>query len=187
MKKLIALVLSIVMICCFSVTAFAADSPSATEKVTVTIRKADIVDPAGKADTEYTFDAGTTITLKADAKYGTFSSWSVYKEVATPATGMVTLSVAKAATSADYVEAVVGTDYEIVKGSLTTSEITIKLNAAVVVCANYNNVATNPGSASNADDSANAPATSDMTVAYAMVIMLAVAAFGFGVKKVYSK
>ena len=39
MKKLIALVLSVVMICCFSVTAFAADSPSATEKVTVTVRR----------------------------------------------------------------------------------------------------------------------------------------------------
>ena len=187
MKKLIALVLSIVMICCLSVTAFAAESPEATEKVTVTIRKADVVDPAGKVDTEYTYDVGTTITLKADAKYGTFTSWSIYKEAATtPATGMVTLSVAKAA-NAKYVEAVAGTDYEIVKGSLTTSEITIKLNAEVIVCGNYNNVITDPSAASNADDSANAPATGDMTIVYAAVIMLACAAFAFGVKKVYSK
>ena len=38
-----------------------------------------------------------------------------------------------------------------------------------------------------ADDSASAPQTGDITVVYAMVIMLAVVAFGFGVKKVYSK
>ena len=187
MKKLIALVLSIVMVCCFSVTAFAADSPSATEKVTFTVRKADVVDPAGKVDTEYTLDAGTTITVKANSKYGEFKNWSIYKEAAvTPATGVVTLNATKAV-SAKYVEAVAGTDYEIVKGSLTTSELTIKLNAEVIVCGNYGNVVTNPGSASNADDSADAPATSDMTVAYAMDVMLAVAVFGFGVKKVYSK
>ena len=186
MKKLIALVLSIVMICCLSVTAFAAESPEATEKVTVTIRKATVVEPAGKVDTEYTYDVGTTITLKADAKYGTFNSWSIYKEAATPATGMVTLNVAKAA-GAKYVEAVAGTDYEIVKGSLTTSEITIKLNAEVIVCGNYNNVITAPGAASNADDSANAPATGDMTFVYAAFVMVACAAFAFGVKKVYSK
>ena len=74
MKKLIALVLSVVMICCFSVTAFAADSPSATEKITVTVRKADVVYPAGKVDTEYTLDAGMTLTVKANSKYGKFDS-----------------------------------------------------------------------------------------------------------------
>lgn len=188
MKKLIALVLSVVMICCFSVTAFAADSPSATEKVTVTVRKADVVDPAGKVDTEYTFDAGTTITVKANSKYGTFNSWSVYKEAAdTATTGMVTLSVVKNLAAAKTVDAVAGTDYEIIKGSLTTSEMTIKLNTAVIVCGNYDNVKTDPNASSNADGSENAPATSDMTIAYVMVVMLAVVAFSFGVKKVYSK
>lgn len=188
MKKLIALVLSIVMICALSVTAFAADSPSATEKVTITVRKADVVDPAGKVDTEYTFDAGTTITVKANSKYGTFNSWSIYKEVAdTTTTGMVTLSVVKNLAAAKTVDAVEGTDYEIVKGSLTTDEITIKLNTPVIVCANYDNVKTDPNASSNADGSDSAPATGDMTIVYAAVVMLAVAAFGFGVKKVYSK
>ena len=195
MKKLIALVLSAVMIFCFSVTAFAADSPTAAEKVTVTVRKADVVDPVGKVDTQYTLDAGKTITVKANSKYGTFNSWSVYKEEATAAgvsttvnSEVITLSAVKnLATTTKMVDAVEGKDYEIVKGSLTASEMTIKLNTTVVVCGNYDNVKTDPNASSNADDSASAPATNDMTVVYAVVMMLAVAAFAFGVKKVYSK
>ena len=195
MKKIIALVLSIVMICCFSVTAFAADSPSATEKVTATVRKADLVDPVGKVDTEYTLDKGATLTVKANSKYGTFNSWSVYKVeasvegVSAPVnSGVITLSAVKnLAATTKTVDAVVGTDYEIVKGSLTASEMTIKLNTSVIVCGNYDNVKTDPNAASNADGSASAPQTSDMTAVYAMVVMLAVVAFGFGVKKVYSK
>lgn len=192
MKKIIALVLSIVMICCFSVTAFAAESPSATEKVTVTVRKADLSDPTGKVDTEYTFDAGTTITVKADSKYGTFNSWSVYKEETatgvstTPKSEIVTLSVVKALAATKTVDAVQGTDYEIVKGSLTSSEMTIKVNTSVIVCGNYDNVKTDPNVASG-DGSSSSPQTGDMTVLYAVIVMLAVAAFGFGVKKVYSK
>lgn len=195
MKKIIALILSIVMICCFSVTAFAADSPTATEKVTVTVRKADVIDPAGKVDTEYTLDAGSTITVKANAKYGTFNSWSVYKVesavegVSAPvSSGVITLSAVKnLAATTKTVDAVVGTDYEIVKGSLTTTEMTIKLNTTVIVCGNYDNVKTDPNVASGADDSDSAPQTGDMTALYAVVVMLGVAAFAFGVKKVYSK
>lgn len=193
MKKIIALVLSIVMVCCFSVTAFAAESPSANEKVTVTVRKADVVNPAGKVDTEYTFDAGTTITVKANSKYGTFNSWSVYKEetatgVSAPVkSDVVTLSVVKTLAATKTVDAVAGTDYEIVKGSLTSTEMTIKINTAVIVCGNYNNVKTDPNVASGADDSSSAPQTGDMTMVWALVVMLGVAAFGFGVKKVYSK
>ncbi|MBR5473520.1 MAG: hypothetical protein IKU82_05990 [Clostridia bacterium] len=193
MKKIIALVLSIVMICCFSVTAFAAESPSANEKVTVTVRKADVVNPAGKVDTEYTFDAGTTITVKANSKYGTFNSWSVYKQetatgVSAPAkSDVITLSAVKALAATKTVDAVAGTDYEIVKGSLTSTEMTIKLNTAVIVCGNYDNVKTDPNVASGADKSPSAPQTGDMTMVWALVVMLGVAAFGFGVKKVYSK
>ncbi len=195
MKKIIALLLSIVMVCCFSVTAFAAESPSAAEKVTVTVRKAEVVDPAGKVDTEYTVDVGTTLTVKADAKYGKFNSWSVYKEeasvegVSAPVnSGIITLSAVKnLAATTKMVDAVEGTDYEIVKGSLTATEMTIKLNTAVVVCGNYDNVKTDPNAASKADDSANAPQTGDITAVYAMVVMMAVVAFAFGVKKVYSK
>ena len=183
MKKLIALVLSIVMICCFSVTAFAADSPSATEKVTVIVRKAVVED--GKVDTEYTFEKGMELTVKADEEYGKFNSWSVYKETASTSTGMVTLNVAAASTTV--VEAVEGVDYEIVAGSLTSTEMTIKMNTSVIVCGNYDGVKTDPKVPSDADNSPSSPSTGDMTVVYAVIVMLAVVAFGFGVKKVYSK
>ena len=195
MKKIIALVLSIVMICCFSVTAFAADSPTATEKVTVTIRKADVVVPTGKVDTEYTLDAGATLTVKANSKYGTFNSWSVYKAEASVegvnapvSNGVITLSAVKnLAATTKYVDAVSGTDYEIVKGSLTSTEMTIKLNTSVIVCGNYDNAKTDPSAVSGGDDSDSAPQTGDMTALYAIVVMLGIVAFGFGVKKVYSK
>ena len=187
MKKIIALVLSIVMICCLSLTVMAADSPSATGKVTLTVRKAIVVDPEGKSDTEYTFDAGTTITVKADSQYGKFNSWSVYKEETTANTGMVTLNAVANLASAKAVAAVEGTDYEIVKGSLTSEELTIKLNTPVIVCGNYDNTITDPSIPSNSDDSPSAPPTSDTIVVYGVIIMLAAVAFGFGMKKVYSK
>ncbi len=186
MKKLIALVLSIVMICCFSVTAFAADSPTATEKVTVTVRKAAV--DGHVVDTEYTFDAGAALTVKADAKYGKFNNWSVYKVTETQATtGMVTLSVVKNLAAVKTADAVEGTDYEIITGSLTSTEMTIKMNTSVIVCGNYNNLKTDPNAASNVDGSPSAPQTSDLTVVYVAIVALAVVAFGFGIKKVYSK
>lgn len=196
MKKIIALILSVVMICCFSVTAFAADSPTATEKVTVTVRKAEVVDPTGKVDVEYTLDKGTLVTVKADeTTYGTFKNWSIYtvsasvEGVSAPVnSGVITLSAVKnLAATTKTATAVAGTDYEIVSGSLTAKEMTVKVNATVIICGNYGDVVTDPLSASNADGSASAPATSDMTAVYAVIVMLAVAAFGFGVKKVYSK
>lgn len=196
MKKIVALLLTVVMICCFSVTAFAAESPVATEKATITIRKADVVEPAGKVvDTEYTVEAGTTITLKANSKYGTFKDWSIYKETASVegvsapvSSGVVTLSAVKAlAATTKMVDAVAGTDYEIVKGDLKSAEITLKINKSVVICANYGDVKTDPTAKSNVDGSASAPQTSDMLTVYAAVVMLGVAAFAFGVKKVYSK
>ncbi len=196
MKKIIAVVLSVVMICCLSVTAFAAESPIATEKVTVTVRKAEVVTPIGKVDVEYTFDKGDTLTVKADeAKYGTFKDWSVYKVVASVegvsapvSNGVITLSAVKNLAATTKIEkAVQGNDYEIVKGSLTSKEMTIKLNTTVIVCANYGDAVTDPNASSNADDSASAPQTGDMTVVYATIVMLGLVAFGFGAKKVYSK
>ncbi len=196
MKKLIALILSVVMVCCFAVTAFAAESPVAEEKATITVRKADVIEPTGKTvDTEYTVEAGTIITVSANEKYGTFKDWNIYKEVATVAgvsapvnSGVITLSAVKnLAATTKFVDAVAGTDYEIIKGSLTTKELTIKLNSSVVICANYDSVKTDPAAPSKVDGSGSAPQTGDMTAVYAVVIMLAVVAFGFGAKKVYSK
>ncbi|MDO4608852.1 MAG: hypothetical protein Q4B40_06645 [Clostridia bacterium] len=196
MKKIIALVLSVVLICCCSVTAFAAESPTAGSKVTVTIRKADSVAPTEKVDIKYTVDKGAVISVKADeAKYGKFDSWSIYKAtevadgVSAPVkSGVITLNAARnLATKITTTTAVEGTDYEIVSGSLTAKELTVKVNTDVIICGNYKGVITNPLTNSTADNSAVAPQTGDMTVLYATIIMLAVVAFGFGVKKVYCK
>ncbi len=193
MKKIIALVLSIVLVCCFSVTAFAASSPVAGEKYSVMIRKAVGNDPISKPDIEYTVEKDTLITVKADeAKYGKFDSWSIYKDTAAEGTaapaksGIMTLSVLNLAT-ATAPAAVEGTDYEIVSGSLTAKELTVKVNNDVIICGNYGGKITDPAVNSNSDNSANAPQTGDMTAVYMAVIVLAVVAFGFGVKKVYSK
>ena len=167
MKKLIAIVLSIVMIFALSVTAFAADSPTATSKITITIRKALVADQEYKADVEYTVDGEKVFVFKADTKYGKFDNWTFYSEDG------------KALTE--------GTDYEIVAGSLNASEISIKFKKSVVVCANYDNVKTDPALPSSGDGSANAPQTGDATATYAVVIMLGIVAFAFGAKKVYSK
>lgn len=166
MKKIIALLLSVLMICCLSVTAFAAESPTATEKVVITFRKSTATAPVQSADVQYTVDKGYEITVKADAKYGTFTDWSIYRADATAAT-------------AD--------DYEIVSGSLTTSEMTVKVNATLIICANYDNVKTNPLEAGSTDKSDAAPKTADVTGVYFAVIMLSVMALGFSAKKVYSK
>ena len=195
MKKLISLFLSIVMVFCLSVTAFAAESPSASEKITVKIRKSEYVDFSGKPDVEYTVNVDSSITVKVDDKKDTFKSWSVYKVVSTvegvsaPAkSGIINLNSALKLASTTTVEpAVEGTDYEIVSGGLDKAQVTLKLKTSVIICANYGSVVTDPLVDSSADSSDSAPQTSDMTAVYAVVIMLAVVAFGFGVKKVYSK
>lgn len=169
MKKIIAVVLSIVMICCLAVTAFATPSPVAGNKVTVTFKKAD----AGVTmNVAHTLEKGSVITVKANTQQsGQFNSWSVYKVAA----------------DGKYVEAVAGVDYEIVAGTLTAEEVSVKLISDVVVCGNYNGTVTDPApEAATGDGSSTAPQTGDMTMAYVFVV-LAVAAFGFGAKKVYSK
>lgn len=196
MKKIIALVLSVVMICCFSVTAFAAESPTATEKITVTVRKADITNPVGDVDVKYTHDKGATITVKADSKYGEFNSWSIYKveasvegtAVAGGEAGLITLSAVKnLATTSKVVKAVEGTDYDVVKGSLTSSELVIEAHTSLIICGNYDNKITDPNDTSIIDDSDDSDPTGDTAVYYIAIVILAAAAFAFGVKKIYSK
>ncbi len=173
MKKLIALILGLVLIFSLSVTAFAAESPSATLKVEVILRKVDSASSTVKSDVTHSADKGVIITATADeTTYGRFNSWSIYKSVP----GSTTLDLAKE-----------GVDYEIVGGSLTEGEIKIKCNSSVIVCANYNDVVTNPLVTSNADSSANAPQTGDAAGFYFAVIALAALVFGVAVKKQYSK
>lgn len=195
MKKVLALLISIAMICCFSVTAFATESPVANEKITITLRKAFSEGTVSKNDVDYTVDKYFNVTVKSDSKYGKFDSWSIYKVESSventsiaSESGVITLnSVVNLAATTKVTEAVAGTDYEIVKGSLTSSELTVKVNTSVIICGNYDNVKTDPISNSNSDNSASAPQTGDLTPVYTFVVALAALTFGFGIKKVYSK
>lgn len=195
MKKIVALLISIAMICCLSVTAFAAESPVANEKITITLKKASAEGTVSKNDVDYTVDKGYEITVKANSEFGKFNSWSIYKVEASventsvaSESGVITLnSVVNLAATTKVTEAVAGTDYEIVKGSLTSDEMTVKVNSSVIICGNYDNVKTDPLSSSNSDNSASAPQTGDLTLVYAFVVALAALTCGFGIKKVYSK
>ena len=77
MKKIIALFLSVLMVCCLSVTAFAAESPSASDKVTVTVVKGVADNAIEKEGIGYTFEKGVVINFKSDDKNGVFNSWSL--------------------------------------------------------------------------------------------------------------
>lgn len=168
MKKIIAVILCVLSICALSVTAFAAESsPVAPTKVSVILRKGVGTQGIEKADVTYTPDANAVVSVKAaEGTYGTFKSWSIYKHDGTPA--------------------VANTDYQIVSGTAQSKEISIKLLSDVIICANYGNVITNPLSSSSGTTSTS-PATGDVAVMYAAVVMLACAAVIFGTKKVLSK
>ena len=195
MKKLMSIVLCIAILFSVSVVAFAAESPSATVKVTVTLRKATSVAPTEKTDVTYTIDNGTVVNVKANDAYGKFNNWSIYKVTSTveptsakPASGVTTLSVAAnvvaLANAGSVVEAVAGKDYEIVSGSLTTSEMTVKVYSDVIICGNYDNVKTDPLVAG--DKAQTSPQTGDINMV-AVFAMLIGAAAVFGVKKAYNK
>lgn len=197
MKKVLSILLSIVLICCLSVNAMAAvESPVADQKVSVTLRKADGTGVVEKADIAYTLDHGVIVTVKADEEaHGEFNNWKIYK-VVSAVTGtsaktkseITTLNVASGminlATTTNVVEAVEGTDYKIISGSLTSKELKVQIFSDVIICGNYNNEITDP-LVSGGDDSS--PQTGDMSVVYAVVIMLIAGAVVFGAKKQFSR
>ena len=74
MKKLIALILSVILICCFSVTAFAAESPTANEKVTVQVIKGTANNSIEKEGVPYTFEKGIVTTFKSRPPADTYKS-----------------------------------------------------------------------------------------------------------------
>lgn len=168
MKRIIAVILCVVAICALSVTAFAAEqSPVAPAKVSIILRKGVGTQGIEKSDVTYTQDENSVVSVKADeSAYGTFKSWSVYKK--------------------DGAAAVANTDYQIVTGTAESKEISIKVLADIIICANYGDVITDPLSASTVT-TPTSPVTGDVVVMYAAIVMLASAAVIFGAKKVLSK
>lgn len=164
MKKIVAVLLALTAVFALSFSALAVDSPEATVKVNVTVRVAQPKSGVDKVDTAVPVDKGTVIRVSTDSSKGKFNSWAVYK--------------------ADGTLAVKGTDYEIVEGSLTSTEFSIKVNADLYVCGNYNGKITDPltGEAKTPDS----PKTGDTAVACAAVMLLS-AAFVVGANKKFCK
>lgn len=158
MKKLIAVMISLVLVLSFSVVAFAADSPSGTVVRTVTV-----INGANAKGAPQSIPVGQSVTVTADSSKGTFNSWKVYK--------------------ADGSAAVAGTDYTVSAGSLTATSLTITPLTDLIICGNYNGTITDPitGAASKA------PQTGDFTVVYFGIAALAALAFGVTAKKQLAK
>lgn len=174
MKKLIAILLSLILVFAFSVSAFAASSPVAKEQVTVVLRKGDGISGALEADVKYTLDGGSEVSVVADeAEYGSFNSWSIYKVVGENKT----------------VAAVTPDDYEIIKGGLKLRELTFLAHTDLIICGNYGNTVTDPLSSSSTSGTQTdeSPETGDMLVLYAAIVMLISAATLAVAKKQFSK
>lgn len=183
MKKLLALVLAVLVVCAVPAMAFAADSPGGKKIYNVTVQKASI---DGTDKTQTTVDDGGNITVKVDASVGTFNNWKIYKVSTTTADAGVAaeaavLTVGDLTAATKYVEAVEGTDYTIVSGSLKSTTVTVKPLTDIVICANYNNMLTDPQTGSMNE---KAPQTGVNVALLVFVCALSLAGVGVAVKKV---
>ena len=189
MKKIIALVLCVVFVCALSVGVSAQDSPVADKVYAVTTivpeEKADITDNVKPAIVKV--NDGGTITLtapaavKSDDAETKFAGFKIYKKAA--ATGTAAANEGEVIALANgLVEAVKGTDYDIVKGALTDATVEIKPYTDLVVVANYKDVVIDP-TTGVVTVQPESPATGSATAICFAIVGLAAAAVTFGAKK----
>lgn len=174
MKKIIALLLTITLLFTLSLTAFAAKSPEAAQKVTVVLRKGDGIKGALESDVKYTLDGGAEVSVVANEKeYGKFAGWSIYKVVGEGKTEPANMPG----------------DYEIIKGGANLHELSILAHTDLIICANYGDTITDPLSQSSTSgtDTDESPQTGDMMALYAFIAILACVAVMVGVKKQFAK
>lgn len=156
MKKVFALILTLVFVFSMAVPAFAAKSPNGTvyNKVVIIDGNDHKDAPQQDADkqeniTHTTVIEGNSIKVKANPNKGKFDGWKIYK--------------------ADGKPAVAGVDYKVLgASSLSDDEIEIIPLATIVITANYNDVVTET---IIVEDEAVSPPTGDATV----VVLSAVA------------
>ena len=149
MKKVLALVLTLVLVFGLAVPAFAAKSPNGQVYFKVVIidgnDHADAPDQGADKHENITYSTvvdGNKVIAKATADKGTFNGWKFYK--------------------ADRSPAVLGVDFKLAPGfSLTDTEIEFIPLTTIVVTANYDDVVTEP---IIVNDEEEAPATGDNTV-----------------------
>lgn len=154
MKKILALVLTLVLIMGLSVPVFAAKSAGGTVYFKVVVvdgndHKDAPADTTPDNITHTNVVDGNSIKVKADDSKGDFDGWVIYKADGTPAVKDV--------------------DYKVLGAfTLTDPEIEIVPLATIVITANYNGVKTEPITVNDEDES---PETGDNTV----VVLSAVA------------
>lgn len=166
MKKIIALVLCVVVLCSLSVVAFATESsPVADQTAKVIVRAADVDGHTADQTFEVKVE-GETVKVSASTNRGTFNGWTIYKIVNNKA-----------------VEATKDTDYVIVSGDLQGPKLEVKPVTDIIICANYNGQKTEPGNF----DNGGSPVTADMSVVFVAIALAAGAAFVFSAKKIASK
>lgn len=190
MKKIIATILCLVCAFTVSVSVCAEESPKDPIKYEVTLFKGTPSGGLSKSGEAQIINNGETVTASAIASEGTFNSWAIYKVVTATGTSaageseVVTLS-ATATPLANISAATVGTDYEIISGSLKSASITIKPLTSLIICANYNGQITDPvtGVAKKSDS----PKTGSNTAMIFAIVMLGAAAVTFGAKKQLAK
>ncbi len=189
MKKIIALILCVVFVCALSVGVSAESSPVADKVYAVTTivpeQKADISDNVKPATVKVN-DGGTITvtapaTVKSDEAETKFIGFKLYKKAA--ATGTAAANEGKVVALANgLVEAVKGTDYDIVKGSLTDATVEIKPYTDLVVVATYKDVVIDP-TTGVVTVQPESPATGSATAICFAIVGLAAAAVTFGAKK----
>ena len=172
MKKVFAIVLSLILVFALSITAFAAKSPTGQKYYNVTLQKGIAVEGVESAGVNAVIDEDGNVHVKADPKEGTFNSWSIYKIVKTNGKQKIT-------------KAVNGKDYEILSGSLNSKDLVIKPLADIVICGNYNGKITDPSTGKAKQDKSSK--TGDVEVLYLSVIMLASLSVCAAAKKQLSK
>ncbi len=155
MKKLLAIVMTLVLIMGLSVPVFAAKSPVADEVYTVLL----VRDADDKVGYSQTIKKGDTVKFACDPDKGTFDGWNIYKADATPATVGVDYEVVS--TSSLKEKTVLGASNVLGTFALTAEVIEIKPLANLIVTANYNGILTNPIISTGEDV---APETGDSTV-----------------------
>lgn len=189
MKKIIALILCVIFVCVLSVGVSAQQSPVADKVYAVTTivpeEKADITDNVKPATVKVNEGGTITVTapatVKNDDAESKFVGFKVYKKAA--ATGTAAQNEGKVIALANgLVEAVKGTDYDIIKGALTDATVEIKPYTDIVVVANYKDIVIDP-TTGNVTVQPESPATGSATAICFAIVGLAAAAVTFGAKK----
>lgn len=158
MKKVLAVILTVVLVMSLSVTAFAADSATGVSYYGVYT-----INGNGAATKSENVPVGESITMTADEGKGDFDKWIIYK--------------------ADGSIAVEGVDYTI-EGALTDKSVKITPKANIIITGNYNGVKTEFVVNNGEPES---PKTGDTTVATLAVVMLVTLAGACVAKKQLAK